>query len=107
MARYGKETTLPPRAVLRRARDFFGPASELGLQLTKDSLVEIGFAGSGGSVEVAARPKVDDPQITDVSILSVEFDYWAEIFLVVLSDAERGPGPFARLARWFAAHFRR
>ncbi len=107
MARYGKETTLPPRAVLRHARDFFGPTSELGLRLTKDSLVEIAFAGSGGSVEVSARPKVGNPQITDVSILSVEFDYWAEIFLVVLSDAERGPGPFARLARWLAARFRR
>ena len=48
MARYGKETTLPPRAVLRHAREFFGPGSELGLALTKDSLVEIGFAGRWG-----------------------------------------------------------
>ena len=107
MTRYGKETTLPPRAVLRHAREFFGPASELGLRLTKDTLVEIGFAGSGGSVEVSARPRVGDPAITDVSILAVEFDYWAEIFLVVLSDAERGPGRLVRLARWLAAHFRR
>lgn len=107
MARYGKETTLPPRVVLRQAREFFGPGSELGLALTKDSLVEIGFAGSGGTVEVSARPKVGNPQITDVSILSIEFDYWAEQFLGVITDAERGPGPFARLAAWLAGLFKR
>lgn len=107
MARYGKETTLPPRAVLRHAREFFGPGSELGLALTKDSLVEIGFAGSGGTVEVSARPKVGNVQITDVSILSIEFDYWVEQFLVVLTDAERGPSPFARLAAWLGNIFKR
>jgi hypothetical protein len=107
MARYGKETTLPPRAILRHAREFFGPGSELGLALTKDTLVEVGFAGSGGSVEVSARPKVGDVQVTDVSILSIEFDYWAEQFLVLLTDAERGPGPFARLAAWLAGMFKR
>jgi hypothetical protein len=107
MARYGKETTLPPRAVLRHAREFFGPGGDLGLALTKDSLIEIGFAGSGGTVEVSARPKVGDLQITEVSILSVEFDYWAEQFLIVLTDAERGPGPFARLATWLAGKFKR
>ena len=107
MARYGKETTLAPRTVLRLAREFFGPGSELGLALTRDSLVEVGFAGSGGSVEVSARPKVGDLRLTDVSILSVEFDFWAEQFLVVLTDTERGPGPFARLAAWMASLFRR
>ena len=107
MARYGKETTLPPRTVLRLARDFFGPTSELGLRLTKDSLVEIGFAGSGGTVEVSARPKIGALQVTEVSILSIEFDYWAEQFLVVLSDAERGPSPLVRLRRWVAAKIRR
>ena len=107
MARYGKESRLPPRTVLRLAREFFGPDSELGLRLTKDSLVEIGFAGSGGTVEVAAHPRPGDLQVTDVSILSVEFDFWAEQFLGVLTDAERGPGPFARLATWLAARFSR
>lgn len=107
MARYGTETTLPPRAVLRLARDFFGPQGELGLRLTKDSLVEIGFAGSGGTVGVAARPKVGDFQTTVVEIESVEFDYWAERFLVVLADAGRGPGRVARLRRWLAARLSR
>lgn len=107
MARYGKETPLPPRAVLRLARDFFGPAGPLGLRLTRDTLVEVGFAGSGGTVEVSARPRVGDPRLTDVAILSVEFDYWAERFLVALSDAERGPGPLTRLWRRLAARFGR
>jgi hypothetical protein len=107
MARYGKDTTLPPRTVLRHAREFFGPTSELGLTLTKDTLVEIGFAGSGGTLEVSARPKIGDLQRTEVTILSVEFDYWAEQFLILLTDAERGPGPVARLTAWLSAKFKR
>lgn len=101
MARYSKETTLPPRRVLRLAREFFGPSGDLGLTLTKDTLSEIGFAGGGGGVEVSARPRPDDPQRTVVTILSREFDPWAERFLGLLSDAERGPGLLARLARLF------
>jgi hypothetical protein len=107
MARFGTETTLPPRAVLRLAREFFGPQSELGLRLTKDTLVEIGFAGSGGTVEVSARPKVGNLQLTEVEIRSVEFDYWVERFLAALADAGRGPGPLARLARRLRARFSR
>lgn len=107
MARFGKETPLPPRAVLRLARDFFGPGSELGLRLTRDTMIELGFAGSGGTVEVSARPKASDPRLTDVTILSVEFDYWAELFLVALSKAERGPGPLTRLTRWVSGRFGR
>lgn len=102
MARYGKETTLPPRRVLRLAREFFGPDGEVGLALTKDNLGEIGFAGGGGGVEVQARPRLGDPQRTDVTILSREFDRWAEQFLGILSAAERGPGLLARLRRRFA-----
>lgn len=101
MARYGTETTLPPRRVLRLARDFFGPDGEVGLTLTKDSLSEIGFAGAGGGVEVQARPRPAEPQRTDVTILSREFDPWAVQFLHLLASAERPPGLLARLRRWF------
>ena len=100
MARYGKETTLPPRRVLRLAREFFGPSGDVGLTLTKDTLSEIGFSGGGGG-EVSARPRPDDPQRTDVTILSREFDNWAEGFLGLLSDAERGPSLLTRIARLF------
>lgn len=101
MARYGKETTLPPRRVLRLAREFFGPTGEVGLALTKDTLSEIGFAGGGGGVEVQARPRPDDPQRTDVTILAREYDAWAVQFLHILSAAERGPGLLARFKRRF------
>ena len=107
MARYGKESTLAPRAVLRLAREFFGPGSELGLSLTQDSLIAVAFAGSGGMVEVSARPNPGDPQRTDVSILSIEFDFWAEEFLVLLANAEHGPNLVVRLARWLAQRAKR
>jgi hypothetical protein len=100
VARYGKETTLSPRLVLRLARSFFGPGGELGLEITKDGLSEVGFTGAGGSVEVTALPRVGDFTRTDVTILSREFDPWAERFLGLLTDEERGPGPLRRLARW-------
>ena len=78
MARYGTETTLPPRRVLHMARAFFGPSGEVGLDLAKDSLSEIGFAGGGGGVEVSARPRPNQPRPTPVTIHSREFDYFDE-----------------------------
>jgi len=105
MARYGKETTLGPRRVLRLARSFFGPEGQLGLEITKDTLNEIGFTGGGGSVEVTALPRVGDFTRTDVTILSREFDLWAERFLGLLTDEERGPGPWERLAGWIKGIF--
>ena len=56
MARYGTETSLPPRRVLRLAREFFGPESAWGLALSSDTLTTIGFHGAGGSIEVSASP---------------------------------------------------
>ncbi len=101
MARYGTETTLPPRRVLHMARAFFGPSGEVGLDLTKDALSEIGFAGGGGGVEVSARPRPNDPRRTDVTILSREFDHFAERFLGLLSDAAPSPSVFTRIAQVF------
>ena len=78
------------RQVLRLARDFFGPEGELGLEISKDGLSEIGFTGAGGSVEVTARPRVGDLARTDVTILSREFDVWAERFLGVAQGSDGG-----------------
>lgn len=103
MARYGKDSRLPPRAVLRLARDFFGPQGELGLAIATQGLSEITFEGGGGSVAISALPRVGHPDITDVTILSREYDHWAERFLAVLTDAERGPGPLRRLLNWLKA----
>ena len=105
MARYGKETTLGPRRVLRLARSFFGPEGDLGLEIVKHTLNEIGFIGGGGSVEVTVSPRVGDFTRTDVTILSREYDLWTERFLGVLSDEERGPGPWERLVGWIKGIF--
>ena len=99
MARYGAETSLPPRRVLRLARDFFGPDSAWGLALSSDSLTTIGFHGAGGTVEVSASPRIGTPAITDVTILSREFDPAVEEFLSELAAAGRGSGLLARAWR--------
>jgi hypothetical protein len=105
MARYGKETTLPPRRVLRLARAAFGPDAPPGLTVAAESLSAIRFAGPDGGVEVTALPRPGDPALTDVTILSREYDPWAERFLATLTDAERGPGLARRL--WDAIKGRR
>lgn len=104
MARYGAETGLPPRRVLRLAREFFGPESDWGLALSSDTLTTIGFHGAGGSIEVSASPRVGTPAITDVTILSREFDPAAEEFLGELAGAGRTPGLIARAWRRIFPH---
>ncbi len=99
MARYGAETSLPPRRVLRLAREFFGPESDWGLALGSDSLTAIGFHGAGGTVEVSASPRVGTPGITDVTILSREFDPAVEEFLGHLARAGHQPGLVRRTIR--------
>lgn len=99
MARYGAETSLPPRRVLRLARDFFGPDSPWGLALSSDSLTTIGFHGAGGTVEVSASPRIGTPAITEVTILAREFDPAVEEFLGELAAAGRRPGLLARIWR--------
>ncbi len=76
--RYGTETSIPPKAVLNRARAFFGEDGELGLpecQIADDSTT---FGAESGWVNVTAIP---DGGKTDVTILSREYDSWAEQFL--------------------------
>jgi len=99
VARYGTETSLPPRRVLRLAREFFGPESDWGLALSSDSLTAIGFHGAGGSIEVSASPCVANSALTEVTILSREFDPAAEEFLGELARVGRGPGLIARAMR--------
>ena len=97
MARYGKETKLPPKAVLAHAQTFFGPDGALGLAIISASWNEVRFEGGGGGVEVTALPRAGELGTTDVTVLSREYDQWAERFLADLSDAERGPGLIQRI----------
>jgi hypothetical protein len=79
--RYGTETKLTAEEVLDRARSFFGPGGEVGLPETRLDHGSVTFGDQAGFINVAAA-NVDGR--TDVTILSREYDYWAERFLRVL-----------------------
>lgn len=76
--RYGTETKLTAEEALDRARSFFGPGGELGLPETSLHTGSVTFGDHTGFVNVHAA-NVDGR--TDVTILSREYDYWAERFL--------------------------
>lgn len=76
--RYGIQTRLAPNDVLDRARTYFGPGGEVGLPLTQRDLRSVTFTADIGSVTISVEPRDDE---TDVTILSREFDYWAECFM--------------------------
>jgi hypothetical protein len=87
MARYGTTTSLPPRQVILMAREHFGPDSRIGLPISEESWNKVTFEGAGGAVSVTALPKAGELGATDVEIVSREYDYWAERFLVRLANA--------------------
>jgi len=76
--RYGTETRLTPDEVLERARAFFGPGSELGLPETPVGPGTLTFATKTGGVTVTA---VASGRRTAVTMLSREYDSWAEAFI--------------------------
>lgn len=76
--RYGIQTRLAQNEVLDRACAYFGPGGEVGLPLTQRELRSVTFAADIGSVTISVEPTNDG---TDVTILSREFDYWAERFM--------------------------
>lgn len=91
MARYGKTTRLPPKQVVLLAHEHFGPDSSLGLPITRESWNEVTFEGAGGGVTVTALPQAGDLGTTEVTILSREYDTWAERFLGALPGPARRP----------------
>jgi hypothetical protein len=76
--RYGTETGMTAAEVFTRARTFFGPGGQLGLSEASGQPEAVSFAGPDGGVTVGAR-KTDGK--TEVTVLSREYDYWAERFL--------------------------
>lgn len=76
--RYGTETRLSPKEVLAGARVFFGPDSELGLPETATGPDSAVFATTSGGVEISA---VATAGKTKVTLLSREYDSWAEKFI--------------------------
>lgn len=78
MGRYGKESTIEPNEVLRRAEGFFGPGG-LELKLVERTECCLSFEGGGGHVTVsAARCK---PNYTNVDLETREWDYHVKRFM--------------------------
>jgi hypothetical protein len=76
--RYGTQSRLSPEEVLDRARDYFGPESELGLPELRFDTESATYGSDIGSVTVSVTAV---NHLTDVTILSREYDSWAERFL--------------------------
>lgn len=76
--RFGKESTLAPDEVVRRARAFFGPDGELGLPERPGSVDSITFGTDTGHVTIQVTT---DNGATHVTALSREYDSWAERFI--------------------------
>jgi hypothetical protein len=76
--RYGTETRLSPEEVLDRARAHFGPESELGLPELRFDTESATYGSDAGSLTVSVA--TTDGQ-TEVTILSREYDSWAERFV--------------------------
>lgn len=76
--RYGTQTKLTAEELLDRARSFFGVSSELGLPEASTHPGSVTFCGGTGFVNVSA---VNIDRRTEVTILSREYDYWAERFI--------------------------
>jgi len=67
--RYQVTTTLPPREALEQALADFGPGG-LGLQITSQTNLSLGFQGGGGYIAVSAQPGA-----TTVSTRSCRCDF--------------------------------
>jgi len=77
MARYSRESKLPPDEVLRRAVDFF--ETELGLKVAERTECCLSFEGGGGHVTVSAARC--EPDRTDVDLETREWDYQVKKFM--------------------------
>lgn len=76
--RYGTQTKLTAEELLDRARSFFGVNGELGLSEASTSPGSVTFCDETGFVNVSA---VNIDRRTEVTILSREYDSWAERFI--------------------------
>ena len=74
--RYQVTTTLTPRAALEQALADFGPGG-LGLQITSQTNLSLGFQGGGGYIAVSAQPGAK----TIVELETREWDYAVQRFM--------------------------
>ena len=76
--RFGTETQLDPAEVVKRARAFFGPDGDLGLPELPAGVDSITFGTETGHVTIQVTPHDGH---SDVTVLSREYDSWAERFV--------------------------
>lgn len=76
--RYGTTTRKTPREVMDRACALFGPEGELGLCEVSTRDDSITFGAESGFVSISCEP---GPDGTEVTVLSREYDTWAEQFI--------------------------
>ena len=76
--RFGTETQLEPAEVVKRARAFFGPDGDLGLPELPAGVDSITFGTETGHVTIQVTPHDGH---SDVTVLSREYDSWAERFV--------------------------
>ena len=74
--RYQVTTPLTPREALEQALADFGPGG-LGLQLTSQSNLSLGFQGGGGHIAVTAEPGAQ----TTLELETREWDYGVQQFM--------------------------
>ena len=74
--RYQVTTTLTPREALEQALADFGPGG-LGLQITSQTNLSLGFQGGGGYIAVTAQPGAK----TTLELETREWDYAVEQFM--------------------------
>jgi hypothetical protein len=74
--RYHVTTPLTPREALEQAIADFGPGG-LGLQLTSQTNLSLGFQGGGGHITVTAEPGAP----TTLDLETREWDYGVQQFM--------------------------
>jgi hypothetical protein len=103
--RYQVTTTLTPREALEQALADFGPGG-LGLQITSQTNLSLGFQGGGGYIAVSAQPGAK----TIVELETREWDYAVQRFMArvqtrlgqhhSISSMTCRPGPASRASHW-------
>jgi hypothetical protein len=75
--RYAVTTTLTPREALEQALTDFGPGG-LGLQITSQTNLSLGFQGGGGYIAVLAEPGATK---TTLELETREWDHAVQRFM--------------------------
>lgn len=76
--RYGTTTRLTRHDVIEQARAMFGPDSQLGMPEATTQDHAMTFCDQTGFISISCEPRDDGLEVT---VLSREYDQWAEAFI--------------------------